>query len=122
MSRPDIHDAILSLSPGAAYTITDLSDLSTIVWADDADPPAEGQVHVGPIDVQPMEYKPDASEIEAELARMTSEWEAAEYARQRALAYPAVGDQLDALFHAGLFPDDMAAQLQAVKDQYPKSG
>ena len=34
--------------------------------------------------------------------------------------YPSIGDQLDALFHAGVFPDDMAAQIQAVKDKYPK--
>jgi len=31
-----------------------------------------------------------------------------------------MGDQLDALFHAGLFPADMAAQIQAIKDKYPK--
>jgi hypothetical protein len=43
------------------------------------------------------------------------------YDRKRALEYPAIGDQLDALFHAGVFPDDMAAQIQAVKDKYPKS-
>ena len=43
------------------------------------------------------------------------------YIEQRALEYPAIGDQLDALFHAGVFPDDMAAQIQAVKDKYPKS-
>ena len=38
----------------------------------------------------------------------------------RAAEYPDIGDQLDALFHAGLFPSDMAATLQAVKDKYPK--
>lgn len=38
----------------------------------------------------------------------------------RANEYPRIGDQLDALFHAGVFPADMAAQLQAVKDKYPK--
>jgi len=43
------------------------------------------------------------------------------YKFSRALEYPAIGDQLDALFHAGVFPDDMAAQIQAVKDKYPKS-
>ncbi len=43
-----------------------------------------------------------------------------EYRLLRAAAYPSVGDQLDALFHAGVFPAEMAAQLQAVKDQYPK--
>ena len=34
--------------------------------------------------------------------------------------YPSIGDQLDALFHAGVFPPEMAAQIQAVKDKYPK--
>ena len=34
--------------------------------------------------------------------------------------YPSIGDQLDALFHAGVFPEDMAATIQAVKDKYPK--
>ena len=42
------------------------------------------------------------------------------YADQRRLEYPAIGDQLDALFHAGVFPADMAATIQAVKDKYPK--
>lgn len=36
--------------------------------------------------------------------------------------YPSIGDQLDALFHAGVFPAEMAAQIQAVKDKYPKGG
>lgn len=45
---------------------------------------------------------------------------ATEYQRQRAAEYPAIGDQLDALFHAGVFPVDMAATLQAVKTKYPK--
>ena len=42
------------------------------------------------------------------------------YKELRAAEYPAIGDQLDALFHAGVFPADMAALLQAVKDKYPK--
>jgi hypothetical protein len=42
------------------------------------------------------------------------------YQRDRAAEYPAIGDQLDALFHAGVFPVDMAATIQAVKDKYPK--
>lgn len=42
------------------------------------------------------------------------------YRELRAAEYPAIGDQLDALFHAGVFPADMAALLQAVKDKYPK--
>jgi hypothetical protein len=43
------------------------------------------------------------------------------YKFSRASEYPAIGDQLDALYHAGVFPDDMAAQIQAVKDKYPKT-
>ena len=42
------------------------------------------------------------------------------YADFRKNEYPSIGDQLDALFHAGVFPEDMAAQIQAVKDKYPK--
>lgn len=43
------------------------------------------------------------------------------YTVKRMRKYPSIGDQLDALFHAGVFPPEMAAQLQAVKDEYPKS-
>ena len=42
------------------------------------------------------------------------------YKYQRTFEYPSIGDQLDALFHAGVFPPEMAAQIQAVKDKYPK--
>lgn len=38
----------------------------------------------------------------------------------RAGEYPSIGDQLDALYKAGMFPADMAARLKAVKDKYPK--
>lgn len=42
------------------------------------------------------------------------------YDKKRKTEYPSIGDQLDALFHAGVFPADMAAQIQAIKDKYPK--
>ena len=42
------------------------------------------------------------------------------YAQKRKAAYPDIGDQLDSLYHAGVFPDDMAAKLKAVKDANPK--
>ena len=42
------------------------------------------------------------------------------YIDKRIREYPYIGDQLDALFHAGVFPEEMAAQIQAVKDKYPK--
>ena len=44
----------------------------------------------------------------------------AQYKRNRRPEYPDIGDQLDDLFKAGAFSDDMAAKIQAVKDKYPK--
>lgn len=43
------------------------------------------------------------------------------YDKARAREYPPLGDQLDALFRAGVFPPEMAAMIQAVKDKYPKT-
>ena len=63
---------------------------------------------------------PSEAEITAEADRLQAEYDAKGYRRQRAAEYPSIGDQLDALFHAGVFPADMAAQIQAVKDKYPK--
>lgn len=42
------------------------------------------------------------------------------YDQNRINEYPSIGDQLDALFKAGVFPADMAEKIQAVKDKYPK--
>ena len=43
-----------------------------------------------------------------------------QYKAQRVQEYPPIGDQLDALFKAGVFPADMAAAIAAVKAKYPK--
>lgn len=43
-----------------------------------------------------------------------------DYYKLRRAEYPDIRDQLDALFKAGAFPPDMAEQIQAVKDKYPK--
>ena len=42
------------------------------------------------------------------------------YQENRVAEYPPIGDQLDALYHAGVFPDAMAATIKAIKDKYPK--
>ena len=42
------------------------------------------------------------------------------YQENRVKEYPPIGDQLDALYHAGVFPDAMAATIKAIKDKYPK--
>jgi hypothetical protein len=75
-------------------------------------------------ETQVIEFN-SGSEIDGEWVRFTVRDKTAEEIAQdnfnkRALEYPAIGDQLDALFHAGVFPAEMAAQIQAVKDAYPK--
>ena len=66
------------------------------------------------------QIQPSQAEIDAEIVRLQADYDSQEYARDRAPEYPDIGDQLDALFHAGVFPDDMAAKIQAVKDAHPK--
>ncbi len=66
------------------------------------------------------QIRPTDAEIATEIVRLQAEHDAKEYARKRVKEYPSIGDQLDALFHAGVFPAEMAAQIQAVKDKYPK--
>ena len=98
---PTVPLAIFSLVPGAQYSMIN-DDLDQMTWFDERTQPTKEQ-------------------IETELARLITEYENAEYARSRSMEYPAIGDQLDALFHAGVFPEEMAAKIQAVKDKYPKS-
>jgi hypothetical protein len=61
-------------------------------------------------DNNPVQY--DKAEIDAYLS-------ANEYKAKRAVEYPAITDQLDTIFHDGL--DAWKAQIQAVKDKYPKA-
>jgi hypothetical protein len=66
--------------------------------------------------------KGDLKEIDLEeVARVEAEIAATKYKRQRASEYPPIGDQLDALFHAGAFTPEMTSLIQAVKDKYPKA-
>jgi hypothetical protein len=64
--------------------------------------------------------KPTLAALKTKMDEMQADSDAKKYQRDRQGQYPPIGDQLDALFHAGVFPDDMAAQLQAVKDANPK--
>jgi hypothetical protein len=58
----------------------------------------------------------DAINRDQETARLAS----LDWAEQRRLSYPTIGEQLDALYHAGVFPEHMAERIRAVKQQYPK--
>lgn len=57
-----------------------------------------------------------AEEINASLLVL----EAEEYKNKRQAEYPSFADQFDTIFHQGL--DAWKAQIQAVKDKYPKAG
>lgn len=58
--------------------------------------------------------------MDNEKQALRDQWNFDRYKRDRVKEYPPIGDQLDALFHAGVFPPEMAALIQAVKDKYPK--
>ena len=64
--------------------------------------------------------QPTDSEIQAEITRLQAEYDSQEYARNRASAYPPIGDQLDMIYHAGLGGDAFQAAISAVKQEYPK--
>ena len=93
--------AVLSLVPDAEVTVRG-NDVDSIEWH------------------SKHEILPTKDEILQEIDRIAERDALEFYKHQRKLEYPPIGDQLDALFHAGLFPDDLAAQIQAVKDAYPK--
>lgn len=61
---------------------------------------------------------PSQEEIENEAKRLQFEFEATKYQRLRKENYPAFADQFDTIFHKGL--DAWKAEIQAVKDKYPK--
>ena len=62
---------------------------------------------------------PTKSEVEAEVARLKSEYDAQEYARKRQVEYPSINDLVVALYDT----DDKSAieaKRAAVKAKYPK--
>ena len=65
-------------------------------------------------------FDAQGNKVEIDMALVDAWVDPNAYKQKRVTEYPSIGDQLDALFHAGVFPDEMAAQIQAVKDKYPK--
>jgi hypothetical protein len=52
-------------------------------------------------------------------AKQQATFDALSYAEKRRAAYPSFGEQFDLLYHGGV--DAWKAQIQAVKDTYPKA-
>jgi len=61
---------------------------------------------------------PSEEEIQNKLAELQADYDSKQYQRDRAIAYPSWEDQLDNIFHNGI--DAWEADIQAIKDQYPK--
>ena len=91
-------DAIMSLKPLAKWSMSG----DVVTWLDSS------------------HTEPTASEIDAELTRLRTEYTNKDYQRKRRIAYPDIGDQLDDLYKKGAFSDDMAAKIKKVKDDNPK--
>ena len=94
----NIADALLSLRPGAEWVVRG----TEIEWLDS------------------KQTQPTDAEIQAELARLQADHEAKQYQRNRAAEYPAIGDQLDALWKGGEAAQAMLEQVMAVKSRHPK--
>lgn len=58
--------------------------------------------------------------LEETRAAQQAEASRTQYQRNRAAEYPSIGDQLDALWKGGDAATAMLAQVQAVKNKYPK--
>jgi hypothetical protein len=76
----------------------------------------DGFYSVASLDVRLPEGCVQITEAEAEALRPKPS--VPTYAELRAAAYPSIQDQLDTIFHNGL--DAWKAEIQAVKDLYPK--
>jgi len=94
-----VAEALSSLRPLSQYAVG--SD-GSITWIDT------------------VQTQPTESEIDAEIIRLASVYNAQEYARKREFEYPPIGDQLDALWKGGDAATEMLAKVQAVKTKYPK--
>jgi hypothetical protein len=101
----DLTKALLSLRPGAAWTM-DGDKYEGIIWLDD------------------QQSKPTKEELTLEADRIQAEYDSKEYQRQRQLAYPPMADYLDAVYwqsqgDATKMTAYLAA-VEAVKSKYPK--
>jgi hypothetical protein len=62
----------------------------------------------------------DGNEVSYDKAAVEAYVQAHSYISKRQSEYPAIGDQLDALWKGGDAAAEMLAKVQAVKAKYPK--
>ena len=102
----DIISAILAINPDAQVVING-EDIDQITWY-------AGTAVISKADIQ------------AKMAELEIAYDAKNYQRQRQPEYPAIGEQLDMLWHAiddGTLDktSDFYTSLKATKDKYPKT-
>ena len=107
--------ALESLKPGSNWTLNGEDIYSNIQWLEP--PVSEGG-----------QAKPTEDELNAEIARLNTEYANKAYQRSRKPEYPDIGEQLDALYHAIDGDSDLKSKFSAfhtaiktIKDKYPKS-
>lgn len=91
--------AIQSLVPGAEVSVA--AHDGSVTWINYENPPVTNEQIA----------------VEQQRLQMIHDWH--EYRRNRAAEYPTIQEQLDALYHAGVFPSEMAERIRAVKEKYP---
>mgnify|MGYP003150553119 CR=1 FL=1 len=99
MTIISISEAILAINPSAEVTVN-AEDLNQITWLNGTSPIAK-------------------ADIEAKMSELQAASDAKEYQRDREKEYPAIGDQLDYIYHNGVtkWKTDM---ITPVKEKYPK--
>ena len=65
-------------------------------------------------------YDADGNEVSYDKAAVQAYVDAHAYIAKRQAEYPAIGDQLDALWKGGEAAAEMLAKVQAVKTKFPK--
>ena len=98
----DIAESIKAINPSAQFSVV-AEDLDRITWLNGTTPISK-------------------EDIEAKQAELQADFDAKQYQRDRAVAYPSIGDQLDMQYHDkkdGTTTWEDA--VQAVKDANPKS-
>lgn len=78
------------------------------------------------VDKQNKEREEELIKLESdrkELERVRVEKERnrpVDYKERRRNEFPSIEEQLDSLYHAGIFPDDMSSRIREIKEKYPK--
>ena len=96
----NITSAILAINPKAEVSVLE-NDVKQITWHNDTTPISE-------------------TDILAKQKELQTAYDNNKYQRDRAVAYPSIGDQLDMIYHAGQGGDAFQKAIKAVKEKYPK--